>query len=348
MPAAAGVAHALAKQTAMSAALGAYLQAPVPRWCGRAARVALLKSIVRMYAVRGVLSAVLDGCKPALVMSARSDDTIMRVMGRVCKARGIVYLDLQHGIRNGSPSPLLRDIHGVELCLAGETTVERYVDAGADPARVHRTGTPFYDHLADDSELVLPAGVSGRPFVVYSSALVRIHKRYLPELPHLRVLQGLDEFLAVCPDACVVLKPHPQEDASDTNRTVGTMRHSARVFIAAGLPNAPLFRRARAHVSIGSTTSLEAALLGARAVMMTEGDASRSFDDAIELGAISRVESPSALANALIGVFSAGASAFDVERNREVNRLYAFGADGKASQRIAALPVVQQALKGAR
>ncbi len=311
-----------------------------PRWAS-AAMAQWARSSVRMGTIHAVLEHSISRVKPAAVLTARSDDTILRILGPVAHAAGVPVVDVQHGIRNGAPSAVLRDVRHVDLALAGSTTADRYLDAGTDPDYVHRTGTTFFDFLASARTVARPDGLPER-FVVYSSAVVRIHKRMIPDIAHRRVLAGLDQALDHDPTLHVIIRPHPQEDENEARTTAATLRNAARVQVRTDISNSVLFRHGLAQVSVGSTTTLEAALLGTPAYLMTEGDISRSFDAGIEVGGFVRVDSAEALAAAFSEL---SASRMPEAVCAQINALYADGIDGRAAERILAIPRLDHALQ---
>jgi hypothetical protein len=201
-------------------------------------------------------------------------------------------------------------------------------------------GSPAFDRLLREAEQP-PLPDLPRPYLVYSSSATRIHARWAPDDPHQRLLQALDQHLAEHPELHLVIKLHPQEHHDDTRALVSRMATRDRVIVLREAPNGRLFRHAVAQLSLGSTTSIEALLLGTPAVVVDLSRRPSDLDAAVAAGALQRVHSldelPAALARAIA---SAGPP------SPEVVAHYAHRLDGASVRRILDLPVVRHALGG--
>ncbi|MCB9519726.1 MAG: hypothetical protein H6698_05025 [Myxococcales bacterium] len=303
-----------------------------------------LVSVLRMASLAELFGSVLRQVMPRLVVTGRGDDTILRALGPTVGRRGVPVIDVQHGLRHGSPAALLRDIHGVHLAVFGEASRRAYVDAGVAPDHVHTVGSLFFDRMARDTRP--PSNAPQPPFIVYSSAVVHAHKRYEPDAAHGAVLAAIDDVLDEVPGLVAVVRPHPQEDVTAAAKNVAALRNAPRVRIVSDGSNAWLFERASAHVSVGSTTTIEAAALGTPAVLYTGADISRSFDEGLVLGAITAADDVDTLRAALVRL--AAAPRRSTAPNPDFVRAYLHLVDGGTVDRILELPPVREALASSR
>lgn len=303
----------------------------------------VLRSAARMLLVREVLDGAFRLGPPRLVLTARGDDTILRVLGRVAEGHGVPVVDLQHGLKAGVIPAIHRDIPWVHFALDGEGSRLAYAAAGIPDTRLHAVGSPDHDMLRCEARGPLPEGVAP-PYVLYSSSATTLHKRWDPADPHQQTLAALDAYLAQAPAVQLVVKLHPQEHGQETAALVARMQHRERVVVVQGVPNAPLYAQALAQVSVGSTSSVEAALLGTPAFLLDVGGFAATFEEAVRSGAVCRVVDPAALPAALLAC-GEGRPAREngpVDRAR-FEEYYAHRFDGRAVERILGLPALRAA-----
>jgi hypothetical protein len=298
-------------------------------------------SVLRIALLAEVMREAFNAWSPSVVLTARGDDSIVRVMGRVGETLKIPVVDLQHGLRAGCGPELNRDIPWVQIAVAGRGAYDAYRAAGIPPARLHITGTTIYDELVDKAP---PSFLPGAPYVVYSSAAVRVHKRMSAIASHVAIVGALDDLLDTAPELHVVIKPHPQEYHGATEELAVDCRNSARIQVARGAPNLNLFAGAEAHVSIGSTTAIEAVLLGVRSIYVNLTDFTRALDKAIELGAVIEERRIEDLAETINRVRSSRVSA---EARTQLIEYYAYRLDGQTVDRVLQIPAVRDSLENA-
>jgi len=297
----------------------------------------MLRSAARMVSMRALFERLLQDCGARLVLTSRGDDTILRVLGRLGLDRGVPVVDIEHGKRIDAALPPIRDIVGVDFALSGAGSLSLYAAAGQAPERLHAVGSPAFDRLTAEAAQAPPLSLP-QPYLVYSSNATRIHKRWDPDNPHSRLLRALDDYLATQPELHLAVKLHPQEYHGDTEAQVAQLACRTRIHVLRGTPNGPLFQGAEAQLSLGSTTTLEAMLLGRPAVFVDLFGQPTQFDFAVAQGGVQRVTRIEDLA--------AGLDRARHERPAlaPLERYYAHRLDGGSAARILALPPLRSAL----
>ena len=290
--------------------------------------------LVRSVGLGAMFRAAFEGLGPRVVFTSRGDGSTLRSMGREAQRSGCVLVDIQHGA-HGSLTPGMADaVEGVDFALASEHTSRSYAEHGIAPDRLHLVGSLGFDSVMRDATDVER---SADPLIVYSSSYADGYDSWAPDGQHRPMLLALDAFLSAHPNGRVVVVPHPKETGSVTTDTVTGLPTGDRFEVLRPVSNGALFAEASAHVSTGSTTGLEAALVGTPAVMVGS-EASPYFDDAVSTGAIVRVPDASELPATLERVVADGPTRTDVVAR------YAHASDCRTVERILDLPSLARAL----
>lgn len=323
-----GVARLAPRITALLARDG------VPRR-GRLRLAARIVATIERCALRSTLLAALFDAAlahpgPRCVLTSRGDDTLLRFLGRAGLRHGVPVIDVEHGKRIDAAQATIRDLPGVHFALSGAGSAAIYAAAGAPADRLRPVGSPAFDRLLAEARDAPDPGLP-QPYFLYCSNAIRIHKRWTPDNPHGRLLAELDRCLARFPEHHLVVKLHPQEHDGATAALVARLRHRARVRVVKGGANGALLRRADVQLSLGSTTTVEALLLGTPGVFVDPFGIESDFAAAVDAGAIARVTDLGELGDVLAALRGRRVTLGPLEQH------YAHSLDGRSAQRIAAL-----------
>ncbi len=188
------------------------------------------------------------------------------------RRRRIPALLMQEGIRFPLPAQPGPDRYGTGGAAAiaawGETSVEYFAAAGAPADRIHATGSPRFERLAD---LASPAAraVARRRYGLPARTLLLVSNpiddqgfcstRQKMELIE-RFLEGLEPLFAD-PEFHLAIKLHGREDPGEFRRLIASRRRE-RTSLFTGEPLWELLAASSAAVVIASTVGLEALAAG--------------------------------------------------------------------------------------
>ena len=297
----------------------------------------LVQRSTRTLMLTELLGAVLDRTKPKLVLTSRGDGTILRLLGRLAESRCVPVLDIEHGKRLLVSSPIIRDLPWVHFALTGQGSVELYAAAGVSLDQLHPVGSPAFDRLLEESRMPLDEQFP-RPYLLYCSNATHIHRRWDPGSAHLRLLCQLNTCLDELPDMHLVIKLHPQEYGEATRKKVAQLSNQARIQIVENMPNGTLIGNTSMQISMGSTTSIEAVLLGIPAIYMDFFQCPIQMDVALQQGAIERINNLEDLMPAIKRCLGRRIE------NKRVEHYYAHKLDGRSVDRILDIGIVKELL----
>ncbi len=305
------------------------------RGAGRLRLAGRLLTVVQRCVLRSTLlgslfDVALRPPGPRCVLTSRGDDTLLRFLGRAGLRHGVPVLDVEHGKRIDAAQATIRDLPGVDFALSGGGSQAIYRGAGIAQERLWAVGSPAFDRLVAEARDAPDPGLP-RPYFLYCSNAIRIHKRWVPDNPHARLLAELDRCLRRFPHHHLVVKLHPQEHDGATQALVDGMERRDRVRVIRGGANGALLSRADVQLSLGSTTTVEALLLGTPGVFVDPFGIESDFAAAVEAGAVARVTDLAQLGDVLETLRSKRVELGSLEQH------YAHALDGRSAERIADL-----------
>lgn len=247
---------------------------------------------------------------------------------------GVPTLNVQHGIIGAYPYRTGVDVVGM-FAAFGEADRQTLVARGADPARIAVTGPVSYDDLralrVDRVSLLRAAKLDpAQPVVLFAS---QPGQRLVTDGGRRIALRALAR-AAADTGAQVVIKAHPLED-------VGALRRlAAETGLHAPVVEGQLYEWLLACdvlATISSTVVYEAAV-AERPVLLLEWSGNSDVAGYLETGIGLLPETPAQTRSVLRALLSDEALRTTMlERQRAFARRHLAGADGRASERLAAL-----------
>lgn len=286
-----------------------------------------------------LFSRVIAQARPRFVLTCRGDGPTLRALsfaGQECK---IPVIDVQHGRQDLLPPGSVLDIPHTRFALSSLPSIRAYAAQGVSRDQLHQVGSVAFDRLIHEAR-VQPVPRSGA-YLVYScsadgttavdqwNATSRVASggRSIAE-SHTEMLNALVEVSRKHPMLEVVVVPHPRQHGDAVPVSVRRRFPEGRLSVVNPAANGPLFAGAVAHVSLGSTTALEAALVGTPALIVEPSGQSSYFDDAVVSGAIVRVDDPRALPDVIASIVGRRVDTGPLIRS------YATSDDGRTADRI--------------
>ncbi|MCC6800690.1 MAG: hypothetical protein IT325_11270 [Anaerolineae bacterium] len=281
--------------------------------------------------------------RPALWITLEDLLAFGKCAAAVGERLGIPTLNVQHGIIGAYPYRTGIDVAGT-FAAFGEADRQALIARGADPARIVVTGPVRYDDLrtlrVDRGALLRGAGLDpARPVVLFAS---QPGQRLITEAGRRAALGALAQAAAET-GAQVVIKAHPLED-------VGALRRLAsEKGLSAPVVEGQLYEWLLAcdvMATISSTVVYEAAV-AERPALLLEWSGNSDVAGYLEAGIGLLPETPAQTGAALCALLTdEGVRAALLARQREFAQHHLAGADGRASERLAAL--ARQLIKDAR
>lgn len=308
----------------------------------RIARRALVERALKALATHGLFESALRHLKPRAVFTCRGDGPTLRALSLAGHAAGVPVVDVQHGRQNLLPPAGVAEIERAHFAFASDHAGVVYRAQGVPADHIHLVGSVGFDAVMRGRDEATPYPFRFSVFSSCAATSTNVDQwneatrvaagAAPPAVQHAYALGALDRFLNANPDDRVVVVLHPREDGTRTRDLVGALTNSDRFIVLDRANNGPLFAHARFHLSLGSTTSLEATLVGTPAVVIEPLGHESYFDRAIELGAMQRVSRLSELDDALT---RASTARFE---QSEVVRSYAVSNDFKTVERLLEIP----------
>lgn len=272
--------------------------------------------------------------RPALWITLEDLIAFGKCAAAVGERLGVPTLNVQHGIIGAYPYRTGVDIVGT-FAAFGEADRQTLIARGADPARIVVTGPARYDDLralsVDRNALLRAARLDpARPVVLFAS---QPGQRLVTDGGRRAALRALAQAAAET-GAQVVIKAHPLEDA-------GALR---RLAMETGL-HAPVVEgqlyewlvACDVMATISSTVVYEAAV-AERPALLLEWSGNSDVAGYLEAGIGLLPETPAQTGAALSALLADETlRAAMLERQRAFAQRHLAGADGRASERLAAL-----------
>ncbi len=305
-------------------------------------RAAALGSGAKALALQSLFDAALTALTPDVVYTCRGDGPTLRALSAASAGQNVPVVDVQHGRQDLLPPGSVAGIAHAHFALSTAAAAAAYRAQGVADDHIHLVGSVGFDALLasahgettpiEGAYVVYSCSADGATAVDAWNAMTRGAAGAAPiaEL-HADMLTALDAHLTARPDRRLVVALHPRQSKSATAVRVAEMRNAERVLLMERCPNGPVFAGAVAHVSLGSTTAIEAALLGTPAVILEPKGHSAYFDDAERLGWVARANDAAGVVAALDTL---GEQPLAID---EITRAYAVSADGRTAERILAL-----------
>ena len=272
--------------------------------------------------------------RPALWITLEDLLAFGKCAAAVGERLGVPTLNVQHGILGAYPYRTGIDVVGT-FAAFGEVDRQTLIARGADPARIVVTGPVRYDDLRvlaiDRGAMLRGAGLDpARPVVLFAS---QPGQRLVTEGGRRTALRALAEAAAET-GAQVVIKAHPLED-------VGALRRlAAETGLRAPIVEGQLYEwllASDALATISSTVVYEAAV-AERPALLLEWSGNPDVAGYLEAGIGCLPETPAQTGAALRALLSDdGLRAALLEHQRAFGQANLAGADGRASERLAAL-----------
>lgn len=306
--------------------------------------VALGGKAAKAAATIALFRRALSSLDPAAVFTCRGDGPTLRALGFAGEAKGVPVIDVQHGRQNLLPPTGVAEVPHVRFAFASDHPGRVYRAQGIAASQVALVGSVGFDRVMAgrdaDSPYPFPYAVfsscaaSGTNVDAWNAATRADAGAESTDQQHAATIRALDDHLGQNPELRVVVVLHPREAPGITQSLIDQGANTGRFVVLERADNGPLFAHARFHVSLGSTTSLEATLVGTPAVVIEPELDESYFEDAVGIGAIERVSDLSQLPGAL---------ARAAERSWAHDRLidaYAVSDDRRTVDRILELDVV--------
>lgn len=322
--------------------IDAFLGAPSSKLVHRAAGRALGQRALKSIATYHLFGSALKMLRPRAVFTCRGDGPTLRALSLAGCNADIPVVDVQHGRQNLLPPAGVAEIEHAHFAFASDHAGVVYREQGVPAQNIHLVGSVGFDAVMRSGREPAPYEF---PYCVFSSCAATSTNvdewneatrvaagAEPPAVQHHAALRALDRFLDANPDDHVIVVLHPRENGAHTRELVAALANHDRFVVLDRAHNGPLFAHARFHLSLGSTTSLEATLVGTPAVIIEPAGHASYFDRAIETGSMQRVS----LLSDLDGALQRAANS-EPERDAVVAS-YAVSDDLKTVERLFEIP----------
>ena len=286
----------------------------------------------------------LSGLAPAAVFTCRGDGPTLRALGFAGAAESVPIIDVQHGRQNLLPPTGVAEIPHICFAFASDHPGRVYRAQGVAASQIAMVGSVGFDRVMAGRDAAPPypfeyavfssCAASGTNTDAWNAATRANAGAESTDMQHAATIRALDDHLVRNPDLHIVVVLHPREAPGTTQALIDAGGNADRFIVLDRADNGPLFAHAQLHISLGSTTSLEATLVGTPAVVVEPELDDSYFEDAVRIGAIERVSDLSRLSTALTG---AAARTWD---HGALIDAYAVSDDRRTVDRILALDIV--------
>ena len=270
----------------------------------------------------------LDRERPDVVLTKADGPTPVRTFVNVAKSRGVPTVLVQHGVKSPVNDYVPPSEH---VAVWGEAAKGFFEQKGLDSERLHVTGAPHFDGLADyeaDRE-----HIRASLDIPNDHAVVTLASQPFDDEIRRSILDSVLTYVAPLDDVTVVLRPHPREDNNlhreFADRSDGTVRLAPEADIH------DLVAASDLVLAINSTVIFEASLLGTPVLVLSFTD-ERDHPFYSPANGYPRVTAPDALPESVTDALRDGHNTLR-DRQPSFGREYAHNADGRAVERIASL-----------
>lgn len=205
---------------------------------------------------------VLGEHRPALVISPDLADPRTRVYASICQQMDIPCLGVQFGLA-GEEGVEWRFFSADKIAVWGDTSKEAMLKQKVPEDRIVITGSPRHDDLfymtdRDVEEKKARLGIAqDHPVIVLASTY---HAKALDKYSNPKILRSMQRSIFEAADKakklCLIVKPHPFENARNTRVLAGRCRNI--LFVSPKSDIRDLVKICDAFISFGSTTTIDA------------------------------------------------------------------------------------------
>ena len=271
---------------------------------------------------------VLETEQPDVVLTKADGPTPVRTFVNLARTRGVPTALIQHGVK----SPINDYVPPSEhVAVWGETAKGFFERKGLDPDRLHVTGAPHFDGLADHDVDV--ASVRAALDVPDDHAVVTLASQPFDGDVRREMLDAVLAEVAPLDGVTVVLRPHPREDVGLHREFADRSGGSVRVAADADIHD--LLAASDLVLAVNSTVMFEAPLLETPVLVLSFTD-ERDHPFYAPANGYPRVSDPERLSEAVERVLD-GEHEELRDRQPSFGREYAHNADGRATERVASL-----------
>ncbi len=288
---------------------------------------------------------ILKEHRPAIIISPDPSDPRTRLFCLAGRLRGIPSLAVQFGL-HGKDSVEWQFFAADKLAVWGERARSVISAHGVPGERINITGSPRFDGMinmdrahvsATRSRLGIP---DGRSMVLFASQYLLGNYSAFGDFPRIQrsvkraIFQAADRIAGMC----LVVKPHPIENARETKKIAEGCRNI--VFVDRNEDIRELTKVCDVFITLGSTATMEALVAG-KLVIFPAFPGLVWWDDMylnsnVALVVKSEEELERSLRSAISGQREKILAEFELARRRFLKD-WVHQADGQAAERIAAL-----------
>jgi len=209
---------------------------------------------------------ILENHHPNIVISPDVADPRSRIYALFCRQIVIPCLEVQFGL-TGDDGTEWQFLVADRVAVWGETSKEIMLTHHSVPEeRIVITGSPRYDYQfslpkKEVNKKRAQLGVHDDKMILLASSYnMKDHKGYYP--PNALQLLKRDIFKAAdkTPGACLVVKPHPNEDVRETRKLAEACKNI--IFVDQNSDIRDWIRICEAFISFGSTATVDALIAG--------------------------------------------------------------------------------------
>ena len=271
---------------------------------------------------------ILERERPSVVLTKADGPTPVRTFVNVANTRDVPTVLIQHGIKSPINDYVPPSKH---VAVWGETTKEFFEWKGIEPDRLHVTGAPHFDGLAEHDPDV--AAVRERLGIPNDDTVVTVATQPFDDDVRRSILAAVVTHVAPLEGVTVVLRPHPREDVSLHREYDDGSNDDVR--IAADADVHDLLSASDLLLAVNSTVIFEASLLGTPVLVLSFTD-ERDHPLYSPDNGYPCVTDPKQLQDAVADALNDGPKGLRA-RQPSFGREYAHNADGRATERVASL-----------
>lgn len=209
---------------------------------------------------------ILENHLPIMVISPDTADSRTRVYTLLCRLLNIPCMDIQFGL-TGDEGVEWRFLAADCVAVWGESSKEAMLKQKVSEDRIIITGSPRHDFLVNlsKSEVKSKRAILGVPeksaMVVLASVYsTKTHDKYSDPKILRAMKQAVFEATDKIPGIFLIVKPHPVENARETQALLGKFRNV--IFVERESDIRELIRICDAFISFGSTATIDALIAG--------------------------------------------------------------------------------------
>lgn len=271
---------------------------------------------------------ILEREQPDVVLTKADGPTPIRTFVNLANTRDIPTVLIQHGVK----SPINDYVPPSEhVAVWGETASGFFESKGLSPSRLHVTGAPHFDGLADyDPDI---AAIRAALDVPEDDTVVTLASQPFDDEIRRSILDAVLTHVAPLEGVTVVLRPHPREDVALHQEFADRSDNSVRIGAEADIHD--LIAASDLLLAINSTVIFEASLLGIPVLVLSFTD-ERDHPFYAPANGYPRVTNSGQLGTAVTSALESNGEELRAQQP-SFGREYAHNADGRAAERVASL-----------